>query len=143
MTTLAGSAERPIAVFFYGLFMDVDALRKAHVTPVDPRAGYVDGFALRIGQRATLHPSPDARVYGMVISLTPDEITRLYSGPGLEPYRPEAVIVRTLAGETMPALCYNLPAAPPAHERNAEYAERLQALLRRLDFPRDYVDAVG
>jgi hypothetical protein len=134
--------ERSIEAFFYGLFMDVDILREKQVTPVKPRPAYVDGFALRIGERATLIPSLGARAFGMLISLTHRELSQLYSSPGLEQYRPEAVVVRTLDGESAPALCYNLPDAPLPHERNPEYAARLQAVLRRLNFPPDYVASV-
>ncbi len=33
---------------------------------------------------------------------------RLYTAPGLEQYRPEAVLAQSLAGLAVPALCYNL-----------------------------------
>ncbi|MFY9550308.1 MAG: gamma-glutamylcyclotransferase family protein [Thermoanaerobaculia bacterium] len=134
--------ERSIEAFFYGLFMDVDVLREKQMTPLTPRPAYVDGFALRIGERATLVPSLGARAFGMLISLTRRELSQLYSGAGLEHYRPEAVVVKTLDGESVPALCYNLPDAPLPHERNPEYAARLQALLRKLNFPPDYVASV-
>ena len=135
--------DRPVDVFFYGLFMDVDILREKQVTPINPRRAYVDGFALRIGERATLLPSMGARSFGMLISITDRELGRLYSGPGLEHYRPEAVLVRILAGELAPALCYNLPDAPLPHERNPDYAARLQAVLRKLNFPPEYVGSVS
>src|SRR5712692_4796508 len=112
--------ERTIEAFFYGLFMDVDLLREKQVTPVNPRPASVDGFSLRIGARATLLPAPETRAYGILISLTHRELSQLYSGPGLEQYRPEAVVARTLEGESVPALCYNLPEAPLPHERNPE-----------------------
>src|SRR5258705_14000246 len=48
---------RHIDVFFYGLFMDADALRAKGLHPVDPRAACVRGFALHVGQRATLVPN--------------------------------------------------------------------------------------
>jgi hypothetical protein len=39
-------------------------------------------------------------------------------------------------------LCYNLREAPPPHERNSEYAARLQRVLTILDFPAEYVASV-
>jgi hypothetical protein len=63
-------SDRRIDGFFYGLFMDIDILREAHVAPVNPRRAHVDGFALRIGQRATLLPSAGGRAYGMLFALT-------------------------------------------------------------------------
>lgn len=44
----------------------------------------------------------------MVFALTHDGLARLYFAPGLEPYRPEAVLVHTFDGEALPTLCYNL-----------------------------------
>ena len=136
-------AERRIDGFFYGLYMDADLLRESKVEPVNPRRAYVDGFALRIGQRATLLPSAGARAYGMVMALTHAELERLYTAPGLEQYRPEAVLAQSLDGAPVPALCYNLREAPAPHERNPEYAARLQRVLAKLGFPPDYIASVS
>jgi gamma-glutamyl AIG2-like cyclotransferase len=135
--------ERRIEVFFYGLFMDHEILRNSGVAPMNPRRAYVEGFALRIGQRATLVPSEGARVYGMLSSLAQSELDRLYAAPGLEKYRPETVVAQPLDGTPTPALCYNLGDAPQALERNPEYAARLQRVLRDLDFPEEYVASIG
>ena len=123
--------------------MDIDILREADVAPVNPRRAYVDGFALRIGQRATLLPSAGSRAYGMVFAVTHSELERLYAAPGLEQYRPEAVLVQPLDGAPAAALCYNLREGPLPHERNPEYAARLQRALSKLDFPQEYVASVS
>jgi len=136
-------AERRIDGFFYGLYMDADLLRESKVEPVNPRRAYVDGFALRIGQRATLLPSAGARAYGMLMALTHAELERLYTAPGLKQYRPEAVLAQSLDGAPVPALCYNLREAPAPHERNPEYAARLQRVLAKLGFPPDYIASVS
>ncbi len=133
---------RQIDGFFYGLFMDVQVLREAGTKPSNLRRAYVADFALRIGQRATMVPSRGARAYGMLIALTHAELDRLYSAPGLEVYRPEAVVAHPYEGEAIPALCYNLVQAPEPHERNPEYATRLQGVLENLGFPADYVQSV-
>ena len=133
---------RQIDVFFYGLFMDAEVLRQAGTNPSNFRRAYVVDFALRISQRATLVPSPGARAYRMLIALTHAELKRLYSAPGLEAYRPEAVVARPSEGEPVPALCYNLIQVPEPHERNPEYAMRLQSVLENLGFPVEYVESV-
>ncbi len=133
---------RQIDGFFYGLFMDAQVLHQAGTKPSKFRRAYVADFALRIGQRATLVPSPGARAYGMLISLTHAELERLYSAPGLEAYRPEAVVAHSFEGEAIPALCYNLLQAPEPHERNPEYAMRLRNVLENLGFPVEYVASV-
>ena len=136
-------SDRRIDAFFYGLFMDIEILRAGGVAPVNPRRAYVDDFALRIGQRATLLPSAGARAYGMLFALTHAELEQLYAAPGLEEYRPEAVFAHPLEGTPGPALCYNLRQAPRPHERNPEYAARLQRTLATLGFPPDYIAAVS
>jgi len=135
-------SDRRIDCFFYGLFMDVDVLRQSNVVPGNPRRAYVEGFALRIVRRATLVPSPGARVYGMLIELTHAELERLYTAPDLEGYRPEAVLAHPLAGTTLPALCYVLPRGPALHDRNPEYAARLQRVLEKLNFPPAYIASI-
>lgn len=135
--------ERRIDGFFYGLFMDADILRESRVVAVNPRRAYVEDYSLRIGRRATLVPASGGRAYGMVFALTHDELEVLYNAPGLEQYRPEAVLAHLLEGETLPALCYNLREAPGPDEANPEYAARLRAVLGRLDFPPEYIASVS
>ena len=134
--------QQRMDVFFYGLFMDSAVLRAQNVQPENPRRASVDGYALRIGRRATLVPCPGARAYGMVFALTQAELDRLYSAPGLEDYHPETVPAQVFDGQALRALCYNLAEEPQPAERNAEYAERLRAVLAKLGFPPEYVAAL-
>lgn len=136
-------SDRRIEVFFYGLFMDIELLRDRHVTPFHPRRAYVTDFALRIGQRATLVPAAGARAYGMLVAVSHLDLDRLYAAPGLDDYRPEAVLAHPLEGQPTPALCYNLRKAPRPDERNPEYATRLQDVLLTLEFPTEYVASVS
>jgi len=133
---------RQVDGFFYGLFMDAQVLHQAGTKPSNFRRAYLADFTLRIGQRATLVPSPGARAYGMLISLTHADLESLYSAPGLEAYRPEAVVAHTFEGEAIPALCYNLVQVPEPQERNPEYAKRLKSVLEDLGFPVEYVESV-
>ena len=134
---------RRIDVFFYGLFMETDALRAMGARPANPRIGRVDGFALRIGRRATLTPESGSQVYGIVTELTHAEIQLIYSEPGVHDYRPEAVTVELDDGTGLPALCFMLPKAPGAEEVNQEYARRLRDLALRLGLPPGYVNAIA
>jgi hypothetical protein len=59
-------SDRRVDGFVYGLYMNLELLREAGVTPSNPRRAFVEDFALRIGQRATLLPSAGARAYGML-----------------------------------------------------------------------------
>jgi hypothetical protein len=134
--------RRLIEVFFYGLFMDVELLRSQAVVPMHPRRAFVEGFTLRIGQRATLMPTAGARAYGMLIALTHHDIAQLYAAPGLQHYLPEAVLAHTIEGQDVPALCYNLAEPPSASERNLGYAAQLKAVLQGLGFPAEYVASI-
>jgi hypothetical protein len=73
-------------VFFYGLFMDAGLLRARGIEPAAMRGASVQGFALRIGLRATLVPASGDRVFGVAMELTHDEIDRLYSDPSVQAY---------------------------------------------------------
>jgi hypothetical protein len=137
----ASPDEQRVDVFFYGLFMDSDVLRDYQVVAVDPRPAYAEGYALRIGRRATLISFAGQRAYGMVYALTEADLDRLYSGPGLEQYRPEPLLVQILGGMTLPVLCYVCPRPQPG-EANAQYAARLREVLQKLHFPPEYVKAV-
>ncbi len=135
-------AARRINVFFYGLFMDAGLLRAKGANPVNIRFGYVSGFALRIGQRATLIESNQARAYGILMELTHDEIEQLYSEASVRAYRPEAVLTQLSDGSRVPALCFNLVVPPGSEEANSEYAGKLRTLARQLGLPADYVESI-
>src|SRR5476651_94827 len=116
--------SRPIDVFFYGLFMDAEALRARGFHPVNGRQACVSGMALRIGRRATLVPDPAKSVHGVVLGLSHEEIGRLYA---------------ELADRSLiPALCFNLPPSDETVEANPEYAEKLRGVAIRLGLPADY-----
>ncbi len=71
--------------------MEADLLRAKGVNPTNGRPASVPGFALRIGQRATLLPNPNGLVHDILMQLTPMELEQLYSEPSVRAYRPEAV----------------------------------------------------
>ena len=123
--------------------MDSDLLAESQVVAVDPRGAFVENYALRIGRRATLVSAPGERAYGMVIALTQDELEKLYAAPGLEGYRPEAILAHLMEGGTVPALCYNLREAPGSDEANPEYAAHLRKVLDKLGFPAEYVASIS
>ena len=135
-------APRRIDVFFYGLFMDADLLREKGAQPINLRPACVSGYALRIGQRATLLTRTDARTHGIVMQLTHEELEHLYSDVSVRAYRPEAVIAELSDGARIPALCFNLVAPPDPGELNSEYATKLRALASRLGLPSDYIQTI-
>ncbi|WP_027583756.1 gamma-glutamylcyclotransferase family protein [Bradyrhizobium sp. Ai1a-2] len=127
-------AER-VTVFFYGLFMDPEGLQAKVLQPANVRQAYVERFALRLGDRATLLADPDGRVYGTTASLTHAELDRLYSGPSVAAYRPEPVLAQFADGTAELALCFNLPIIPQEKTANPTYAADLRAVARKMGLP--------
>jgi hypothetical protein len=125
-------------VFFYGLFMDEDLLATKGIEPAEARVGFVDGLALRIGERATLVHRPDCRAYGVVMDITQREAAALYAEEGVADYVPEAVIVELPDSTRIEAMCYNLPDDKVAGT-NKDYAAALLKVARRLGFPESYL----
>ena len=134
--------QRPVDVFFYGLFMDEQLLREKGAQPTDVRIASVPGYVLRIGARAALVPEPTGTVYGVVMKLSHLDIERLYSEPSVQAYKPEAVLATPQGGDIVAALCFNLPEAPSPDERNAEYTAKLRALAQRVGLPDAYVTSI-
>ena len=132
-------SSRYVDVFFYGLFMDQELLRAKGLQPQQVERGLVEGLALRIGQRAALVPVSGARVYGLVMSLTLDELAKLYSDPSVQAYQPVAVLVQLENGGRLAALCYNLPEPPSPAERNPQYAAKLRAVAKKVGLPEEYI----
>jgi hypothetical protein len=135
-------SARRIDVFFYGLFMDADLLRSKGVHPENVRQACAPGFALRIGQRASLIRDAHSRAYGVVMSLTHAEIDQLYSETSVQAYRPEAVLIELSDGSQSPVLSFNLVEPPKPEERNPEYAAKLRSLAQLLGLPQEYINAI-
>ena len=125
-------------VFFYGLFMDEALLAKKGITPRNAEVGYVDEFALRIGERATLVSSAGARSYGVMMNISSDQAKELYSDKSVADYVPESVIVELSGGGKAEAKCYNLP-VDKVTGTNKIYAEALFEVASKRGLPESYL----
>lgn len=128
-----------VTVFFYGLFMDPEALEAKGLRPSQVKQAYIERCALKLGARATLVPSKESRVYGMIMRLSHAELDDLYSEPSVSAYRPEPVLAQLVDGSAEVALCFNLPSPPEMASGNPEYAHALQAVARKMGLPQAYV----
>lgn len=128
-------------VFFYGLFMDRAILAKNGITPADPVKGYLQDYALKIGNRASLVPCKDEKAYGIVMTVDDVAIRDLYAEASVADYVPEEVTVVTNANDRVAAMCYNLPEASLTGT-NAAYAQSLYTLARQLGFPEEYLEKI-
>jgi gamma-glutamylcyclotransferase (GGCT)/AIG2-like uncharacterized protein YtfP len=130
-----------VSVFFYGLFMDKALLASKGVSPSKATVGYVNGYSLRIGRRATLVPDDGNRAYGVLMSLRADDVRALYSVESVADYVSESVSVVLPDGTVESAVCYNLPKRK-LEGANAEYANALLILAGRLGLPDDYLQQI-
>ncbi len=128
-------------VFFYGLFMDEALLASKGVHATDTAIGYVDGYGLRIGERATLIHDPGGRAYGVVMKLPAEGVAALYSDPSVTDYIAEPVMVSLPGDAEVSAVCYNLPVDKLAGA-NPEYATALLALATGLGLPDSYLSQI-
>ena len=121
--------------------MDESLLATKGVKPSDVNLGFVDGFRLRIGERATLVRCSNSRAYGAMMDIAPSEATKLYADDSVADYVPEPVIVDLMDGTRAEATCYNLP-SDKVTGANKDYAKALLDVATRLGFPDSYLDQI-
>lgn len=101
-------------------------------------------YKIQIGERATLTPAPGRTSYGVLLDLTEEEATALYSRPEVNDYQPEAVEAVLLSDNSRhSALCYVLPKEKLGAATNTEYVCKLSALASELGFPSDYLQDIA
>lgn len=125
-------------VFFYGLFMDESLLREKGLTPAEPVIAYVDGYALRIGDRASLVPARGEHTYGVVMALDNEQIAFLYADKSVADYAPETITAFTLANDVIQAITYVLPQDKLAGQ-NMQYLRTLIRTARKVGLPEVYI----
>lgn len=134
-------ARKPYA-FFYGGYMSEAVLRAAGTSPENGEAGYVEGLTLTVGPIANLEEKEGSRVYGLLARLDHGDLDKLYGGDPVAlkgaVYLPEAVLVQTLDGSTVPALTY-ICAALPAGTPEPAYIETLLTAAESLRLPEGYL----
>ena len=131
-----------VTVFFYGLFMDESLLAAKGITPSRATIGYVDGYRLRIGRRATLVPDRTNRAYGVLMALQTEDVRALYSEVSVVDYVSESVSVVLSDGTLESAVCYNLPERKLEGTTNLDYVRSLLLLADRLEFPESYLQHI-
>jgi len=130
--------SRKISVFFYGSFIDVQMLVEVGYRPDHVAVARLSGFDIAARPLATLVPSRDLTVWGILATATHDELARLYGRDWVRAYLPEAVVVTTDDGGIHPALCYIAP-GPTAERPFENYLERIRHAARGLGFPQSYL----
>lgn len=121
--------------------MDDDLLKGRGFHPSNGKLAFAKGYGLRIGEKATLVQSPSESSYGIVMSLTEEEINKLYSAPGVSEYLPEHIEVTEENGNTYRVLCYNLPLSKLSGSNKA-YAKLLSVAAKKMGLPKTYISQI-
>lgn len=129
-------SDRLHEVFFYGLYMDEEILKNKGVEPRNRKVGVAQGYKLRIGNMATLLRVKNSEAYGLVYSLTQEEIEKLYAGSGLTAYIAESILIKTDENEMIATLCCNLINPPSPDEKNSDYYQKLIICMEKYKLPR-------
>jgi len=129
------SKNRLHDVFFYGLYMDEEILKSKGVSLRNKRVAFANGYKLRIGKMATLLRDENSKAYGLVYSLTQDEVEKLYISSGLTEYVSESLLLNLNDGELIASLCCNLINPPSEDEKNEEYYEKLVKCMKKYNLP--------
>lgn len=135
-------AERKVQTFFYGSYMNFAVLKEMGIIPERWEVTKLSGYDIRIDPRANLVPSEQHSVYGIVATATHEELARLYAHAKDvlgEIYLPEAVLVETLEGKWLPALCYICHDMKPRPAAN-DYVDRIVKPAREYGFPQWYIE---
>jgi hypothetical protein len=135
-------AEQKVQTFFYGSYMNLAVLKEAGLEPERWEVAKLSGYDIRIEPRANLTRSEQHCVYGIIATATHEELARLYAHAKEvlgETYLPEAVLVETMDGKWLPALCYichDMMPRPAA----TDYVDRIVNPARQYGFPEWYIE---
>jgi hypothetical protein len=128
-------------VFFYGLFMDTELLKRKGIHSQSEGISFLDNYTIKIGERATLTRCDGEKAFGVVMELEQKDVRKLYSDPGVSDYMPEEVSIITGAGETVNAICYILKEGS-THVADKVYATELFHLVKKLGFADEYLKKI-
>lgn len=136
--------EPKVWVFFYGSYMNFAVLQEVDLIPAEWEVASAPGFDLRIAPRANLIRSDQHTVWGINVTATHSELTRLYDhakGVLGETYLPEAILTFTGDGRIRPAMTYLCPHME-SRPADGAYVERIAAPARQLGFPTWYLERI-
>lgn len=133
--------EKKVPVFFYGSYMNFKVLSEVQLYPESYEVARLSGYEIKIHPRANIYRNDQHYVYGILTSATHAELGRLYAHAHDilgETYLPEAVLVETLEGKWVPAMCY---IAHHMNEKPAarDYVDRIVNPAKEFKFPDWYI----
>ena len=102
---------------------------------------YVEGYGIRIGERASLVESENERAYGIIMSLDSDELEALYGEESVLDYVPEILTATISSNEEVEVTTYNLP-PEKLKGKNKDYAKSLAILAKKIGFSSEYIEEI-
>ncbi len=121
--------------------MDEELLKNKGLSPSRIEKACIEGFGLRIGERASLVKSESEKAYGLLMFMSHEDLTTLYSEQSVADYVPESITVTASDNNEILASTYNLP-ADKLKGRNKEYASSLAILAKNVGLPPEYVKEI-
>jgi len=118
--------------------MDCELLESKGFSPSNPELVRLEGYGLRIGERATLVKSEHETAFGLVMDMPVDQLNQLYGADSVADYEPESVIVQNVNNEAINCVVYNLP-AEKIRGCNEAYAQSLKTVAQKTGLSADYI----
>ena len=129
------------SIFFYGLFMDCDLLKARGFSPENPELARLEGYGLRIGERATLIKSEHETVYGLVVTMPSNQLNQLYGEDSVADYEPESAVALNASNDAISCVVYNLSVVK-IKGCNIIYARSLSAVAQQIGLPSEYISEI-
>lgn len=130
-----------VEAFFYGLYMDPELLESLGFRPGTVKKAKMDSYTVDLFGAAKIVPKAGSVVWGNIIRLSEPDLKAMYSFDATKAYSPQMIQVTEADGKFATATCYNLPESNN-NPFNSEYHEKLIHVLKKLEFPSEYIDSV-
>lgn len=134
--------DKRIHVFFYGSYINFDVLAEVDLAPEGYEVARLNGYDILFRPLANLVLADQHCVYGIVVKATHAELERLYKHAQHilgGTYLPEAVLIETVSGKWLPALCYIDPIVG-TEKADKDYVERIVKPAMEYGFPNWYIE---
>lgn len=120
--------------------MDPELLKDQGLNPEHPVKAKLTDYKLILADRATMVPTPDSVVWGMVMSLTNQELSHLYAAPSVRDYLAVDIVCLSEQNEKVAAKTYILPSNHPLRSpKDTSYAKNLRYCAIKIELPDSYL----
>jgi len=121
--------------------MDEGVLRQKGLDPKDFKLAWVEGYGLRIGEKATLEVSETEQVFGSIMNLRAEELNLLYGEESVADYVPVRLTATDMENNRIESTSYILP-MDLLSGRNPDYARALLLAADKIGLPDTYLKTI-